>query len=252
MCAFLFIESNWIIISANDYSHNTSSATKTHHQFQQVSISFCFSFWMHLFVWFAHKSYQKKWSIELNNSSCDVFKQMDVCSSMRKKSLKNTNDINEKCSFTHSQQHLEWDAEWTGPQVIVEVSEKATNANGTNIEGITNCYFSFRQCKFFTAETIATGKVLYSHWLYSHWYHPFSWTKNYSTHRRSVDCCSCVAVMGRCNRLIFQSMGENPNVRKLVVRFFIKIQNKTDIESLEKVKIWCWYYGTGKPPYEYN
>lgn len=68
-----------------------------------INFFFFCSFWMHLFVWFAHKSYQKKWSIELNNSSCDVFKQMDVCSSMRKKSLKNTNDFNEKCSFTHSQ-----------------------------------------------------------------------------------------------------------------------------------------------------
>lgn len=28
---------------------------------------------------------KKKWSIELNNSSCDVFKQMVVCSSMWKK-----------------------------------------------------------------------------------------------------------------------------------------------------------------------
>lgn len=26
----------------------------------------------------------------------------------------------------------EWDAEWPGPRVIVEVSEKAPNANGTN------------------------------------------------------------------------------------------------------------------------
>lgn len=42
--------------------------------------------------------------------------------------------------------HLEWDAEWSGPQVIVEVSEKASNANGTNIEGNSQyfffCYFS--------------------------------------------------------------------------------------------------------------
>lgn len=30
---------------------------------------------------------------------------------------------------------LEWDAEWSGPQVIVEVSERATNANTTHIEG---------------------------------------------------------------------------------------------------------------------
>lgn len=30
---------------------------------------------------------------------------------------------------------IEWDAEWTGPQVIVEVSEKASSANGTNMEG---------------------------------------------------------------------------------------------------------------------
>lgn len=31
---------------------------------------------------------------------------------------------------------LEWDAEWSGPQVIVEVSERATNANTTHIEGM--------------------------------------------------------------------------------------------------------------------
>lgn len=30
---------------------------------------------------------------------------------------------------------LEWDAEWSGPQVIVEVSERATNANTTHVEG---------------------------------------------------------------------------------------------------------------------
>lgn len=30
---------------------------------------------------------------------------------------------------------LEWDTEWPGPQVIVEVSEKAPNASGANIEG---------------------------------------------------------------------------------------------------------------------
>lgn len=34
----------------------------------------------------------------------------------------------------------EWDAEWPGPQVIVEVSEKASSANETNIEG--NAHYS--------------------------------------------------------------------------------------------------------------
>lgn len=29
----------------------------------------------------------------------------------------------------------EWDAEWPGPQVIIEVSEKAPNTNGTGAEG---------------------------------------------------------------------------------------------------------------------
>lgn len=40
---------------------------------------------------------------------------------------------------------LEWDSEWSGRngiQVIVEVSERAANANSTNIEGKIYCLHS--------------------------------------------------------------------------------------------------------------
>lgn len=47
---------------------------------------------------------------------------------------------------------LEWDAAWPGPQVIVEVSEKAPNANGTNIDG--NHHFSFQHYPFFLVSAI--------------------------------------------------------------------------------------------------
>lgn len=47
---------------------------------------------------------------------------------------------------------LEWDAEWPGPRVIVEVSEKASNANGTNVESKYTIHFlslsSLNKCAF--------------------------------------------------------------------------------------------------------
>lgn len=46
----------------------------------------------------------------------------------------------------HSFHTLEWDI-GSGPPVIVEVSEKAPNANGTNIDG--NHHFSFQHYPLF-------------------------------------------------------------------------------------------------------
>lgn len=36
---------------------------------------------------------------------------------------------------------LEWDGEWSGPQVIVEVSERATNVNTTHVEGNADIWY---------------------------------------------------------------------------------------------------------------
>lgn len=45
--------------------------------------------------------------------------------------------------------------------------------------------------------------------------HLYSRTKNNSSHRRSAHCGGRIAAMGRCNCLIFQSMGKNSNARAL-------------------------------------
>lgn len=39
----------------------------------------------------------------------------------------------------------------------------------------------------------------------------YSWTKNYRSHRRSTYCFSCATAVGRCNCLIFQSLGKDKN-----------------------------------------
>lgn len=62
--------------------------------------------------------------------------------------------------------HLEWDTEWPGPKVIVEVSEKAPitipNTNGTNVEGKRFPLFwnSKLFCKKKTIISVAGPKII--------------------------------------------------------------------------------------------
>lgn len=102
---------------------------------------------------------------------------------------------------------LEWDAEWPGPRVIVEVSEKAPNANGTNVESKDprhpfSSLSSFNKCFFFRDFFFFLQFVELK----------YSWTKNHSSNGRGSDCCCGASIVGWCNCLIFQSMGKNSHV----------------------------------------